>query len=142
MLYAEGLAAAASAEADSLTGGGDSMARSEGDGRAEVSPENLLDEVRRTMVADRASARSAALRLVMLLSAPPTAAAPMVRGGLAPRQLGKIERYLKANLAHSLMLRVVAEQINLSVSHFNRFFNESRGVTQHMYIVKLRLELA
>jgi AraC family transcriptional regulator len=110
--------------------------------RADVSPEQLLDDVRRTMVDDPASARSAALQLAMLLSAPPSSGATIVRGGLAPWQLRKIDRYLKENLAHSLRLRSLAEQVNLSVSHFNRSFKVSRGVTPHLHIVKLRLELA
>jgi AraC family transcriptional regulator len=109
---------------------------------ADVSPEQLLDDVRRTMVDDPASARSAALQLAMLLSAPPSSGATIVRGGLAPWQLRKIDRYLKENLAHSLRLRALAEQVNLSVSHFNRSFKVSRGVTPHLHIVKLRLELA
>jgi AraC family transcriptional regulator len=110
--------------------------------RADVSPEQLLDDVRRTMVDDPASARSAALQLAMLLSAAPSSGAKIVRGGLAPWQLRKIDRYLKENLAHSLRLRALAEQVNLSVSHFNRSFKVSRGVTPHLYIVRLRLELA
>jgi AraC family transcriptional regulator len=108
----------------------------------EVSPEKLLDDVRRAMIDDPASARSAALRLLMLLSASPAAGRTIVRGGLAPWQLRKIDRYLRENLARPLQLPALAEQINLSVSHFNRSFKVSRGVTPHQYIVKLRLELA
>jgi AraC family transcriptional regulator len=110
--------------------------------RAAVSLEQLLDDVRRTMVADPASARSAALQLAMLLSAPRPSGGAIARGGLAPWQLRKIDQYLRENLAHPLRLRALAEQVNLSVSHFNRSFKVSRGVTPHVYIVKLRLELA
>jgi AraC family transcriptional regulator len=109
---------------------------------AGVSLEQLLDDVRRTMVADPASARSAALQLAMLLSAPRSSGGAIARGGLAPWQLRKIDRYLRENLAHPLRLQAVARQVNLSVSHFNRSFKVSRGVTPHVYIVKLRLELA
>jgi AraC family transcriptional regulator len=98
--------------------------------------------VRSKMVADPASARSAALQLVMLLSAPPTTGAAMARGGLAPWQLRKLDRYLRENLADSLRLPMLAGEINLSVSHFNRSFKASRGLTPHSYIVKLRMELA
>lgn len=126
----------------SLTSGRDAVAPANDGGRGEVSPEKLLDDVRRTMVVDPMSARSAALRLVTLLSAPPAAAAPIVRGGLAPWQLRKIDRYLGENLAHSVQLPELAEQIKLSVSHFNRSFKVSRGLTPHQYIVKLRVELA
>jgi AraC family transcriptional regulator len=112
------------------------------DNGTEVSPEKLLDDLRRTMVVDPASARSAALRLLMLLSASPAAGRTIVRGGLAPWQLRKIDRYLRENLTRPLQLPMLAEQINLSVSHFNRSFKVSRGLTPHQYIVKLRLELA
>jgi AraC family transcriptional regulator len=110
--------------------------------RADVSLEQLLDDVRRTMVVDPPSARSAALQLAMLLSAPRSSGRAIARGGLAPWQLRKIDRYLRENLAHPLRLRALAEQVNLSVSHFNRSFKVSSGVTPHVYIVELRLELA
>jgi AraC family transcriptional regulator len=109
---------------------------------ADVSLERLLDDVRRTMVVDPAFARSAALQLATLLSAPPSSGGAIARGGLAPWQPHKIDRYLRENLARPLRLRALAEQVNLSVSHFNRSFKVSRGMTPHVYIVKLRLELA
>jgi AraC family transcriptional regulator len=120
----------------------DVAASSKGVSGAHVSPEELLDDVRRTIVVDPASARSAALRLVMLLSASSTRDTTIIRGGLAPWQLRKIDRYLKEHLAHPLRLSALAEQINLSVSHFTRSFKASRGLTPHLYIVKLRLDLA
>jgi transcriptional regulator GlxA family with amidase domain len=118
------------------------MLDSKESGGAEVSPEKLLDDVRRTMVDDPVSARSAALKLVKLLSASPAAGTRFARGGLAPWQLRKIDRYIGENLAQSVQLPALAEQVNLSVSHFNRSFKVARGFTPHQYIVKLRLELA
>ena len=109
---------------------------------ADVSLEKLLEEVRGTMVVDPEYARSAALRLVAMLSAPRSAGSRGTRRGLAPWQLRKIDRYLADNLASPLRLQMLAEQVNLSVSHFTRSFKESRGVTPHRYIIRLRLERA
>ena len=142
MQAVEARSAIASPAEGSLTDGRDAIASSKRGGCTEVSPEKLLDDVRSTMAADPASARSAALRLVMLLSARPTAGATIARGGLAPWQLRRLDRYLSENLANSLRLPALAEEVNLSVSHFNRSFKASRGLTPHLYIVKLRLELA
>ena len=109
---------------------------------ADVSLEKLLDEVRGAMVVNPEYARSAALRLVAMLSAPRSAGSSGARRGLAPWQLRKIDRYLADNLASPLRLQMLAEQVNLSVSHFTRSFKESRGVTPHRYIIRLRLERA
>lgn len=142
MQTARARSAIASPAQGSLTGDGDATTGSERCGCTEVSPEKLLDDVRSAMATDPASARSAALRLVMLLSAQSSAGATVARGGLAPWQLRKLDRYLRENVANSLRLPALAGEINLSVSHFNRSFKASRGLTPHLYIVKLRLELA
>jgi len=109
---------------------------------AEVSLEKLLEEVRGAMVVDPEYARSAALRLVAMLSAPRSAGSSGAHKGLAPWQLRKIDRFLADNLASPLRLQMLADQVNLSVSHFTRAFKESRGVTPHRYIIRLRLERA
>ena len=107
-----------------------------------VSLEQLLEEVRGTMVVDPEFARSAALRLVAILSAPRPAGSRATCGGLAPWQLRKIDRYLTENLARPLRLQMLAEQVSLSVSHFVRSFKQSHGVTTRQYIIRLRLERA
>jgi AraC family transcriptional regulator len=109
---------------------------------ADVSLEKLLEEVRGAMVVDPEYARSAALRLVAMLSAPRSDGSRATHKGLAPWQLRKIDRYLADNLASPLRLQMLADQVNLSVSHFTRAFKESRGVTPHRYIIRLRLEKA
>jgi len=65
-----------------------------------------------------------------------------VRGGLAPWQLRKIDRYVRENLGRSVRMQALAEQINLSLSHFGRSFKASCGLAPRLYILKLRLELA
>lgn len=94
------------------------------------------------MAVGQEAACAAALRLVTHLT-PPAAAEPMAaRGGLAPWQKRKVDRYMRECLERPLRVEEMAEQVSLSVSHFFRAFKESFGTTPHMYIIRLRLELA
>jgi AraC family transcriptional regulator len=109
---------------------------------AELSPLELLEDLRGMIVADSASAGATALRLATLLSKRSNVDAAITRGGLAPWQQRKLDQYFKENLSKPLRLGLLAGLVNLSVSHFNRSFKASRGVAPHRYIVQLRLELA
>ena len=103
----------------------------------------LLDDVRRAMAHSPEAARIAAVRLVKHLT--PTTEANTERfrgGGLAPWQMRKLSRYLQENLERPLYVEDIANQITLSVGYFCRVFKKSFGTTPHMYIVRLRLELA
>jgi AraC family transcriptional regulator len=102
----------------------------------------ILDDVRRAMEQDPERARAAALRLVTHLTLTVEAEPTSARGGLAPWQKRKIDRYLKEHLDQTLYVEQLAEQVSLSVSHFCRTFKESYGTTPHMHIIGLRLELA
>jgi AraC-like DNA-binding protein len=107
------------------------------------SVEELVDDVRRAMERNPAAARAAALQLVTFLTPPPAGAeATGARGGLAPWQKRKVDRYLREHLDRPLRLNEVAEQVTLSVSYFCRAFKESFGTTPHMHMIRLRLELA
>ncbi len=64
------------------------------------------------------------------------------RGGLAPWQKRKVDRYLREHLERWVRVDKLAEEVSLSVSHFGRAFKESFGDTPHTYIIRLRLELA
>ena len=87
-------------------------------------------------------AHAVALRLVTLLM-PTTETAPAgARGGLAPWQKRKVDRYLSEHLGRPLYTKEIASQVSLSVSHFCRAFRESYATTPHMHIMGLRLELA
>jgi AraC-like DNA-binding protein len=119
-----------------------SAANAIADRRAETSPERLLEDLRNLIAADPGSARVAALRLANLLSPPAPVDSVDRRGGLAPWQRRKLDRYLVENLARPLRLKRLAELVNLSVSHFNRSFKESHGVAPHRHIIQLRLKLA
>ncbi|MDR6290252.1 AraC-like DNA-binding protein [Inquilinus ginsengisoli] len=103
--------------------------------------EDLLEDVRRAMDLNPEAAHAAALRLVTHLTGPAAERAG-VRGGLAPWQQHKIDRYLRKHLERPLSVEMLAGQISLSVSHFCRAFKASFGTTPHMHIIRLRLDLA
>jgi len=103
----------------------------------------ILEDVRRAMERNRPEgARIAALRLVSLLTPPPEAGPVCARGGLAPWQRRKIERYVREHLERPVQIEELAEHIPLSVSHFCRAFKETFRNTPHAYLVRLRLESA
>jgi AraC-like DNA-binding protein len=102
----------------------------------------ILDKLNRSLGRDLAAARGAAEQLVQLLSSDRPVEPFPVRGGLAPWQKRKIERYLHDNLEHGLRVELLAEVLPLSVSHFCRAFKETFGETPHAYIMRLRLEKA
>jgi AraC-like DNA-binding protein len=104
--------------------------------------EELLDEVRKSLTEDPDAARSAAMRLVSLLTQSGVAGLEVGRGGLAPWQIRKVKRYFRAQLQTPLRLEKVADHLQLSISHFCRAFKESFGTPPHNYIIRLRLELA
>lgn len=107
-----------------------------------TSGEGLLEDVRRAMEQDRDAAREAAARLVTFLALPDEADSTAQRGGMAPWQRRKVERYLRDNLERPVRLEELAAQVCLSVSHFCRVFKESVGTTPHMHLVRLRIALA
>jgi AraC-like DNA-binding protein len=104
----------------------------------------ILDDVRGAIEQNPESARVAALaeQLVTLLASPVSTDPEGVRGGLAPWQKRKVDRYMKEHLDLPVRLDALAEQLALSVSHFSRAFKETFGDTPHAHIVRLRLELA
>jgi AraC family transcriptional regulator len=102
----------------------------------------ILDDVRRALEWDMAGARAAALRLVSVLAAGAGTEPENVRGGLAPWQKRKIDRYLSEHLKQAIHVEELADQVSLSVGHFCRVFKESFTETPHSHIIRLRLEMA
>ena len=100
----------------------------------------LLGYTGRAIDRNPEGAHAAALRLVALLT-PPTEVEG-AHGGLAPSQKRKVDRYVRENLARPLRIKELADQVQLSTSHFCRAFKESFGVAPHMHIIRLRVELA
>ncbi len=102
----------------------------------------ILEQVRFEIERSPERARAAAFRLLMVLTSRAAAGTPGCRGGLAPWQKRKVDCYLRENLRHPIRIDQVAQQVQLSVSHFCRAFKDSFGVTPHTYIIQLRLEMA
>jgi AraC family transcriptional regulator len=102
----------------------------------------ILDDICGAVERNPEDARAAALRLVTLLTLPAEAESAGARGGLAPWETRKVDRYLREHLEHPMRVDELAEQVPLSVSHFHRAFKEAFGRTPHAHIIRLRLELA
>ncbi len=100
----------------------------------------LLDDLRLALERNAEGAHAAALRLVSLLT--PPAEPAWARGGLAPWQRRKVDRYVNEHLDQPIRLDELAQQVSLSVSYFCRAFKGSFGDTPHGYIVRMRLERA
>jgi AraC family transcriptional regulator len=115
---------------------------SQGNRHEGFSVEELLDDVRRALECNLEATRAAVSQLVTFLGPAAAAEPASARGGLAPWQKRKVDRYLKENLDRPVRLNAVAEQVALSVSYFSRAFKETFGTTPHMHMLRLRLELA
>lgn len=103
---------------------------------------SILDDVRHAMERDPQEARAAALRLVALFTPPSEAASSVFRGGLAPWQRQRIDKYIREHLEQPMRLGQLAALVCLSVGHFSYAFKESFGDTPHAHIIHLRLTLA
>jgi AraC-like DNA-binding protein len=111
-------------------------------GQKALSTDRLLDDLRCAMERNPGAARAAVVQLITFLE-PQTAVKPAsARGGLAPWQKRKVDRYLRENLDCPVRLNKVAEQLSLSVSYFSRAFKETFGTTPHMHMLRLRLDRA
>lgn len=110
-----------------------------------IAPSELLrmvEDLRRAVVTDPETASEIALQFLKRIASRESAGSAITRGGLAPWQKRKIERYLKDNLEQSIGLNELACEARLSVSHFCRAFKKTFGQTPHAYVLRLRLELA
>jgi AraC family transcriptional regulator len=102
----------------------------------------LLEYIGRAVDQNPDGARAAAVQLLALLTRPSTAEFQGARGGLAPGQRRKVDRYMRENLERPLRVRELADHVQLSASHFCRAFKDSFGSAPHMHIMRLRVELA
>lgn len=102
----------------------------------------LLDDLRHVMKRDPEAARAAALRLASVLANLAAEEPTIARGGLAPWQKRKVEQYLTEHLDRPIRIHALAQHVRLSVSHFRHSFKKTFLTTPHMYLMRLRLELA
>jgi AraC-like DNA-binding protein len=69
-------------------------------------------------------------------------APPVVRGGLAPWQIRRAEEFLYASLGAEISLRALANECQLSLSHFTRAFKRTMGEPPHRWLTGKRIEKA
>lgn len=67
---------------------------------------------------------------------------PVVRGGLAPWQIRRAEEFLHASLGTEASLRDLANECQLSLSHFTRAFKRTMGEPPHRWLTGKRIEKA
>jgi AraC family transcriptional regulator len=106
----------------------------------------LLETAERALDDDAARARdciASALRLLRPTAKPLTDPTPQhgafARGGLTPRQIGKLKAHIEAHTTDEIRVGDLASMVALSKSHFIRAFKTSFGETPHAHIVRQRL---
>lgn len=71
---------------------------------------------------------------------PPTV--PMIRGGLAPHRLRRVQSYVETHLTERLPLCRLAEIARLSPKHFSRVFTQTTGQSPHRWVILRRVAVA
>ena len=102
----------------------------------------MCDDMRVALEANPERALKIALGFLKRLASSEKVEATRARGGLAPWQKRKVDRYLRENFERSIGLNELAGEAKLSLSHFCRAFKKSFGETPHACVLRLRLELA
>jgi AraC family transcriptional regulator len=69
-------------------------------------------------------------------------ATPPLKGGLGLPKLRRAMEYMNANLAEDVRLEEVAEELDLSASHFAHEFRSSTGQTPYQYLLDQRITKA
>ena len=66
------------------------------------------------------------------------------RGGMAPRKLRKAIEFINNNLdeEQAVAIHAVADEVQMSSSHFSRVFKQSMGVSPNVYMTEQRIERA
>ncbi len=64
------------------------------------------------------------------------------RGGLAPWQERRAKERFSARLDGDIVLKEVATECGLSVSHFSRAFRQSVGIAPHAWLLRRRVEVS
>jgi AraC family transcriptional regulator len=67
---------------------------------------------------------------------------PPSKSGLTPRQLHRVQEFMRENLDRDVNLTELASIIELSEGHFGQMFRHATGVSPHRYLLQLRLQQA
>jgi AraC family transcriptional regulator len=65
-----------------------------------------------------------------------------MRGGLAAWQVKRAMEILRTNLDGRVLLKEIASECHLSVSHFSRAFSRTMGAAPHKWLLSHRVEIA
>jgi AraC family transcriptional regulator len=68
--------------------------------------------------------------------------APSYGGGIPRYKLRRVIDYIRDNLGSDLKIAGIAQQVNISPSHFARLFKLATGLAPHQYIMQKRVEAA
>ena len=106
----------------------------------------LIERAATSFELDRAAAREYLFRACALIRAqkrPKVAQErPHSHGGLIAWQVKRVIAYVDAHLNASIRGKDLADQLNLSMSHFYRSFKVSVGMTPCEYIIRRRVDAA
>jgi len=104
----------------------------------------LLDYVKAALDRDLEAAIQAATRLSAVLATKSLAGSSTLsaRGGLAPWQERKAQKYIEEHLDEAISAEDLARLVALSTSHFCRAFKKSFGKPPHAYVIAARIERA
>ena len=54
----------------------------------------------------------------------------------------RLDEYIQENLDKNLTLQQIADVVNLSISHLNRLFQQSKGISVYQYVIRCRIDRA
>jgi AraC-like DNA-binding protein len=103
----------------------------------------LAEEVTAPGLHGRLYAETLALALIIDLARHQGAqprSQPIVKGGLAPWQLRRVEAMINDRITEDVSLSDLAATVSLSKSHFVRAFRKSTGLPPHKYLLSVRIE--
>ena len=63
-------------------------------------------------------------------------------GGLTPRRLASVKKFISEHLGEELSLESIARAASISPSHFSGLFKQSTGQSPHQYLMISRIEKA
>ncbi len=63
----------------------------------------------------------------------------LLRGGLAPWQMRRLETYVREHLSNDLSLEALAAVLEISVRHLSRVVKHDKGMSVHRWVAELRL---
>lgn len=98
----------------------------------------LLQMAAAAVTADALKADEAFAGMVAHLSL----AAPLLKGGLSPHQLRRVDEWVRAHMDGVIHLEDLAALTGLSVFHFHRMFKLTRGMAPSEWVMMQRINLA